>query len=349
MLIPIWANYDDLKIEGATLVNASFETLTDKGLPEGWKCVKANVVSDASAAAGNNYVRACFNKPVIQRVLAKAGQLVTITVKVRKDLLERLPNLAFIGTHSALHGYSHAGEGGNSTGQVLARMAAIPDCPYYHLLIGTNNNNVKTADQIPAKSSQTAEEIIQIVQGLLKKKGTEKVFLASILPCATDNPLRDQCNSAANTILREKFDAAFPKGKVVWVEYENPIRATSDWENKILLHPNEEGYALIAGITSEALRSALTINPAFTRPEKSGVRVMNLMGNDQVTVCPVIAGWYLFSCKLDGVTGQNPEMILESQSPGKDALREIHSDQGSAWGDDHRNDFYHIRGLRVSP
>lgn len=36
----------------------------------------------------------------------------------RQYLVEQMPTLAFVGTHSAVLGYSHAGEGGNSTVQV---------------------------------------------------------------------------------------------------------------------------------------------------------------------------------------------------------------------------------------
>ena len=40
----------------------------------------------------------------------------------RLYLLDNLPHLAFVGTHTAVLGYSHAGEGGNGTGAVLARL-----------------------------------------------------------------------------------------------------------------------------------------------------------------------------------------------------------------------------------
>ncbi|MFA6104744.1 MAG: GDSL-type esterase/lipase family protein [Victivallaceae bacterium] len=243
----------------------------------------------------------------------------------RKELLARLPNLAFVGTHTAMFGYSHAGEGGNSTGQILARMKYIPDCPYYSVLIGTNNNGVKKAELIESKSQQTAEEIIKIVNELLKKKGVEKVFLSSILPCATDNPLRDQCNSGTNKILRERFDRVFPKDKVVWVEYETPIRQVQGWEKKIFLHPNEEGYALVGDITARAISSALNIKPGTesVRPDNTGVQIVNLMGENNITVCPVIAGWYILSCKVDAVTAQNPEMTLESQLSGKNTFKQV--------------------------
>jgi hypothetical protein len=85
-ILPIWAEYDDIKIEGATLENPSFETLNARMLPEGWQCVPANVAADASAAEGKIYVKACFNQPVVQTVSAKAGQLVTITARVRRGM-----------------------------------------------------------------------------------------------------------------------------------------------------------------------------------------------------------------------------------------------------------------------
>jgi hypothetical protein len=243
----------------------------------------------------------------------------------RKELLTRLPNLAFVGTHTAMFGYSHAGEGGNNTGQVLARIKYIPDCPYYNVLIGTNNNGVNTADLVQDKSKQTSEDIIEIVNELLKKKGVEKIFLSSILPCATDNPFRDQCNSATNRILLEKFDQVFPKDKVVWVEYETPIRQVQGWEKKIFLHPNEQGYALIGDITANTIISTLNAKPGTEsiRPPNTGVQVVNLMGENNATTSPIIAGWYMLSCKIDAVTGEKPELVLESKATWKDAFRQV--------------------------
>ncbi|MFA7230537.1 MAG: hypothetical protein WC071_04650 [Victivallaceae bacterium] len=243
----------------------------------------------------------------------------------RKELIKRVPNLAFVGTHSAMFGYSHSGEGGNSTEKVLGRMKYIPDCPYYNLLIGTNNNGVKKAELIEGKSQETAENITKIVNGLLAKKGVRKVFLSSIMPCSTDNPFRDQCNSATNKILREKFATAFPEGKVVWVEYEIPVRQVAGWEKKIFLHPNEEGYALIADITAAAIKAEFKLKPGTesVRPENTGVRVVNLMGENNLTVCPVIAGWYILSCKVDVVTGKNPEIILASRTGGKNTFKQV--------------------------
>ena len=79
----------------------------------------------------------------------------------RRHLLAFLPEIAFAGTHSALLGYSHAGEGGNSTIGVLNRIhdrKRVPDCPYYHLLIGINDASAaKRKEDIPEIASGIAD------------------------------------------------------------------------------------------------------------------------------------------------------------------------------------------------
>ena len=47
------------------------------------------------------------------------------------------------------------------------------------------------------------------------------------------------------------------------------------------------------------------------------------MGDNNITVCPVIAGWYILSCKVDAVTGQQPEIVIESRIPGKNTFKQI--------------------------
>ena len=217
----------------------------------------------------------------------------------RKELLKHLPNLAFIGSHTACFGYSHAGEGGNNTSQVLARMNEIPDCPYYNLLIGTNNNNVQKQDRVVPQARETAGAIIEIVHRLLSKESAEKVFLSSLMPCYTDNPLRDLCNHETNKVLREKFAEAFPADKVIWVEYEEPVRKIEKWREIILLHPIPEGYAAIAEITAKAITENVSIMP-FNKPDNTGVRVVNLMNENNETKCKIIPGWYTLSFNVDG-------------------------------------------------
>jgi hypothetical protein len=230
----------------------------------------------------------------------------------RKELLKHLPNLAFIGSHTACFGYSHAGEGGNNTSQVLARMNEIPDCPYYSLLIGTNNNSVQEQEQIIPQAQNTAEDIIEIVKKLLAKDFVRKVFLSSLIPCYTDNQLRDLCNHETNKILRAEFKEVFPLDKVIWIEYEEAVRKIKGWEDIILLHPTIKGYAHIAEISAKAI--ATTLNPASLESiDNTGVQIVNLMGKDNVTDCKIIAGWYSLSFNLDSIDGKNPSVKLRGE------------------------------------
>ncbi|NOY82919.1 MAG: DUF4962 domain-containing protein [Kiritimatiellaeota bacterium] len=234
----------------------------------------------------------------------------------RKYLVERLPRLAFVGTHSAKFGYNHAGEGGNGTRQVLARLDAIPACPYYHLLIGTNDNNVRKAADVAARAAATADRVRRIVLGLLKKPGCEKVFLGSVLPCDTDNPLRDKTNAATNRLLRDMMrTGALPGGRVVWVEYEKPIRALPDWRPEIRLHPTPDGYRLLADILAKKLVDSLRLERPETRPTfavGAGVRVDNLWtgGPGGASRIPLIAGWYTLSFRVTETSGVKPTVEL---------------------------------------
>ena len=234
----------------------------------------------------------------------------------RKVLLEHLPRLAFVGTHSAKLGYSHAGEGGNNVAEVLARLEAIPDCPYYSLHIGTNSNNVKDAAQVQARAAKTAKQISDLVVGLLKKKSVKKVFLCSIIPCDTKNPLRDETNSATNVLLRGMMGTSLPRDQVVWVELEKPIRSTENWRPIIRLHPTPAGYRLLAKILAARLVQSLGIEDAATIPvpePNAGVGVHNLWEtkNDRTTE-PVIPGWYVVSFDLKKHVVSEPSLTISS-------------------------------------
>ena len=82
--LPIWAAYDEVRLDGAELKNGGFETLDSKGLPEGWVCARENVITDGDAAEGKIYIKASFDKPVKQTLAVKAGKPVTVAVKVRR-------------------------------------------------------------------------------------------------------------------------------------------------------------------------------------------------------------------------------------------------------------------------
>lgn len=242
----------------------------------------------------------------------------------RQYLLEQLPNLAFIGTHSARLGYSHAGEGGNSTTDVLARMTDIPDCPYYHLLIGTNDRNGRTDAEQQVLAKACAERILKIVDELLQKPHASKVFLGSILPCQVETHARDRKNIMVNAILRPQVRKRFPDGKVVWVEYENPIRAIRNWGPIIQLHPTKTGYQLIATILAQTLRDELGLPPPGQVPQVkpirgSGVQVTNLWG-DSGTSQAIVAGWYTMSFDVANASpGASITLIGEGADPKQTA------------------------------
>ena len=248
----------------------------------------------------------------------------------RKNLVELLPRLAFVGTHTAVLGYSHAGEGGNSTGRVLGRIKAIPDCPYYSLLIGTNDTGVKDKSKSAARAKRTAKNIQKIVLELLKKRAVKKVFLCSILPCQTNNPLRDSTNSATNVILRKEFDSVFPKNKVVWVEFEKPIRAIKNWGPKIKLHPTLEGYKIIAKIHADKIAKTLGIKDMSANAVAktgTGVRVNNLFDEKKnSTKNPVIAGWYTLSFVVKN-SSKNASITLSGGDTFKKIFKVAASDK----------------------
>ena len=179
-----------------------------------------------------------------QPILCMVGDSVTWAQAgdcFRGEMLKLMPGLAFAGTHTGKLGYSHAGEGGDSTPRVLQRLSdpeRIPDAPYYHLLIGVNDSGrAKKDEQSEAVANATVTRIAEIVEGLLKKKGCRKVFLGSILPSPFgkngESTVRERTGSLINAKLRAQFDKLFPSGKVVWIEYEKPLRAKlTEWKKK---------------------------------------------------------------------------------------------------------------------
>ena len=87
-LIPVWVYFDDIVVEGAALVNGSFEQLDANGRPVGWQNAleKAFVVSDARAACtGTRCVKVWHRGRFGQTLQVKAGQQVTIRAKVKGE------------------------------------------------------------------------------------------------------------------------------------------------------------------------------------------------------------------------------------------------------------------------
>ena len=96
----------------------------------------------------------------------------------RANVLEHLPNVAFIGTHSAVLGYSHAGEGGDNVMWGFKKRVddrdRIPDCRYYHLLMGVNDASGTSNDAAAdGNAARIAKGLMERIDSLLARPGTE--------------------------------------------------------------------------------------------------------------------------------------------------------------------------------
>ena len=87
--LPVWNYWDDVHMEGAQLVNGSFDELDPKtGLPRGWsRGGNAVFVTDPQAAAsGRVCVKTWFLGRFMQTVEVKKGRKVTVRAKVRGEV-----------------------------------------------------------------------------------------------------------------------------------------------------------------------------------------------------------------------------------------------------------------------
>ena len=248
----------------------------------------------------------------------------------RKELLKLIPELAFMGTHTAKFGYSHAGEGGNTTQRVLARIDDVDNIPnsrYYHLLIGVNDSSITKDESLAETNAKPiAERIMKILEKLTSRPGTEKVFWGTCMPCVHDHypkvddamkeryRLRDMTASKVNEIMRKEVPAKFGD-KVVVIEYEKPLRARDDWQKIIRLHPTPEGYAVVAGIAAPYIKKYAT--PANAPLRKFGVEVTNLYIAKRGCTRPLIPGWYTISFDVKKVNGPKLTLNLASRSPAQ--------------------------------
>ena len=82
-----WVAYDNIRIEGATLKNGSFEHKKTKGGGAqywySWSKSKYVLKIGDEAAAGKNYIEVSHDHRAIQRIKCKKDQQVTVTFMVR--------------------------------------------------------------------------------------------------------------------------------------------------------------------------------------------------------------------------------------------------------------------------
>jgi hypothetical protein len=84
--LPVWSYFDDIRVEGATLINGDFETPGDRGLPAGWSTElgKAYWITDSKlAASGEHCVKVWNLGRFTQQMRVTANQKVTIRARVR--------------------------------------------------------------------------------------------------------------------------------------------------------------------------------------------------------------------------------------------------------------------------
>ena len=84
--IPVWVYNDDLRIEGADLVNGDFEGPGNKGVPNGWRpdTRPGLWIRDSRLAASGEYcVKTSHNHRFAQQIAVTKGRTVTVRVKVR--------------------------------------------------------------------------------------------------------------------------------------------------------------------------------------------------------------------------------------------------------------------------
>ncbi len=84
--IPIWVYSDDVRIDGAELVNGSFEAPGTGGRPHGWiPSVRQGLwIHDPELAAEGEYlIKTTHNQRFAQQIKVTAGRTVTISLKVR--------------------------------------------------------------------------------------------------------------------------------------------------------------------------------------------------------------------------------------------------------------------------
>lgn len=229
----------------------------------------------------------------------------------RSELLKHIPNLAFAGTHTAVLGYSHAGEGGNSTIGVLRRIndpLRVPDADYYHILIGINDCSAAKSDgQSDAVAEAAADRIEKIVKALLVRPCTRKIFLGAVLPSpfhmeTRASTVRERTGSVLNAKLRQSFERRFPKNLVVWIDYEEPLRARlAEWNTPRNLrgaHPTKNGYKMVAAIAAPVMKRHMKFNK-LPAAANCGVEVVNLWDSKNAATSPLIPGWYTLSMELD--------------------------------------------------
>ncbi|NWC38338.1 SGNH/GDSL hydrolase family protein [Pseudomonas tolaasii] len=163
-------------------------------------------------------------------------------------LSKQMTGVDFIGPHTDSFGFGHAGEGGNNTFEILARLDAIQASDYYFLLAGTN-------DWALATPEQSFENIKKIAETLSNNGGT--VIVSTTLPRLDKNDSRNQ--SLNKFILSWGGMGCTCKVIDLYSEFSKvDDRNSMYWDEGI--HPTIIGYKHIADILAPKLQNEIHSN-----------------------------------------------------------------------------------------
>lgn len=165
-----------------------------------------------------------------------------------------LPDVGFSGPHVDPFGFGHAGEGGNKTRDILARLDAVQPSDFYFVLAGTNDWALKDP-------KQTFDNIRRIAERLSAKGGN--VIVSTLLPRLDEH---DKFAMEVSALIRA-WDGKSCSCAVV--ELDGKFRQLPDpknyyWDTGV--HPNLAGYDQIVSILAPQLTTAIETTTVSATP-----------------------------------------------------------------------------------
>lgn len=156
-------------------------------------------------------------------------------------LARSLPSYKFIGSYTDSFGYGHDGHGGDSSGEVLARIGQVPPSDAYFVLTGSNDGGYTPTG--------TAENISKISTDLLAKRRGSHVYV-STLPVRGDQyanlvPKR-------NAAIRSWYRHCGCHANVTLIDLNAAMQRTPHALARLIMpdhiHPSFDGYRLITSL-----------------------------------------------------------------------------------------------------
>lgn len=167
----------------------------------------------------------------------------------RCSLAQALPGYRFVGSNTDHYGYGHDGHGGDSSGEVLARVKDVGPADVYFVLAGSNDGGYHP--------DGTARNIAGIVTALLGKKADSRVIV-STLPVRGDQyadlvPKR-------NAAIHAWYAGCACHDRVTLIDTAKAMASEHNALKRFIMpdqiHPSPEGYRFLSGLI------AATVSPA---------------------------------------------------------------------------------------